>query len=90
MVDRTNLQHVNQLYYELQQIRQAITNFDNGGHIASMIIIGADDSIPSAIIPTRDWDYPTQMVTQIKALLNARVQEIVNELDELGLTGVDA
>jgi hypothetical protein len=89
MVDRVDLELINNLYRELSQLGQAVSNLDNGGQIASMVIMGNGPDVPSAIVRTVGWPYPQQMVTSILHIINQRQRDIADELVRLGLTGVE-
>ena len=92
MVDQSNIGDIVRLNNEYQNSVRAISNLDDGGRIASMVINGPD--VPnqppraSAVVPTGYVDYPPGMALSIRNLLVARVDEIRQELAALGVTGL--
>lgn len=88
MVDRASLSKVNDLYHEYGQITQAIHNFDNGGHIVSVVVGGPAGEMP-AELPAEYMAYPPQMVAAIKTALEDRRRTITTELSGLGLRGLE-
>lgn len=92
MVDRGNLQYVNDLYAEMNVIQEGMKRLDAGGRIVMMLISAPDDSEGGGVlaqVPTRTIAYPPQMVEGIKQQLTQRLHEIEDELANLGLTGVE-
>lgn len=90
MVDRKDIPEMNDLYRQLNQLEQAISNLDNGGRINSMVIVGATPDVPSAIVSTQDWPYPQQMVDSIKQIIRQKEIEVIDKLKDLGITGLQA
>lgn len=98
MVDHTNLRQVNLLYGELNSLDAVEKAFDNGGVIVSMEISPGPlpESTPENPQPppfgirvqTSGIEYPPQMIDGIKAQLSNRRHHIEEELQSLGLTGV--
>jgi len=89
MVDRDNLTEATQLNFELQHIERALINLENGGRITSMVITSGPEQ-QAAIVNTNYIDYPLSMVEAIKALLQGRKQYLLDELEALGVTNLDA
>jgi len=94
-MDRADLTRVNALYEEARSIATAIHNFDNGGRIVAMTVSAPEPAPmpPSpdmiATVMTGNMQYPPEMVMAIKTALEQRRAEIVAELTQLGLTGVE-
>jgi hypothetical protein len=85
MVDRTQLARVNALYGENRDIDAALHDLNSAeGRINRMTI---DPS--GASIDTSSWDYPAMMVEAVKGNLAARQLEIKQELEALGVTGIE-
>ena len=94
MVDFAHLSDATALMNEITNIGTALDNFDAGGRIIAMTISGpqtGDTPNPttSIAIPTAFIDYPPQMVDAIRAALDARRDEITQQLSDLGVTNVD-
>lgn len=87
-MDQADLDRVNELFREMRQNDQGMHNLDAGAPIGTMIIPGPDQTTPSAVVRTDYIAYPEQMREAIKAALNNRNQEIVHQLEELGITGL--
>lgn len=89
MVDRNQLPRINELYRQWNQLDQAVHNLDNGGRINSMVIVGETPDVPSAVVNTQGWPYPPQMVEGIKQIAYAQMRSIEDELEGIGLTGME-
>lgn len=98
MVDKVDIERVNQLYTEYQLINAAIENFDLGGQIVQMTVSPGPNALPpsspmfqlrmSVSVPTTFIGYPATMVDAIKAAFTARIGAINDALAGLGVTGV--
>lgn len=101
MVDRADLAKANQLASEYSQISMAISNFDNGGRITSMIVsppipagpppgppaLGGS-SLTAANVRTDYMTAPPQMIATLRTLFAQRQQEIYDELAAMGVTSI--
>jgi len=81
MVDASNLGRVRMLYGEKSRIDQALTSLNAGEPIRSL-------KIGEVEISTVHLTYPPQMVQTIRNDLLGRLDEIKNELTDLGVTGL--
>lgn len=99
MVDQANLIKVTQLNDERNRIMRAQDMLhEEGARITNMIVgeplrneegeaIGG--WLFSELINTEYMDYPQQMLDAISNFLGNRIMEITNELDSMGLTGIE-
>lgn len=93
-MDKQHLMRAATLLGEYLRDKAALDNFEKGGKIISMQITGNLPSPregvppPAVAISTQQMGSP-QMVDLIKQELEARVAEIAQELDDLGVTGLD-
>jgi hypothetical protein len=96
LVEFTDLSQVTALYQELHQVDGVIENFDHGGQIIAMTVSAGDQPLPPGTIPgpmmrrdraisTAGITYPPPMVDAIKLALNARRQQIMQQLKQLGV-----
>lgn len=93
MVDLANFQQINVLANEQSNITAALERFGQGWRIVGLEL-GPPDApmpgmpgMPGMPVPTRGMEYPPQMVTTIKAALQARLEAVTKTLAELGVTG---
>lgn len=96
MVDISDLQKAMMLSSEKQTIAMALEQLDRDGIILSMSIgpkpAPGQPSFPGMggiQVDTSRMDYPAQMVEAIKGNLHQRQDEIEQELQGLGVTGVE-
>lgn len=101
MVDLAKVPNVSVLVDEFNAIGRALNNFDNGGRIVAMQVSAPapqtrdQEGGPPPLmafgvtVPTTTIDYPPQMVTTIKNSLESRRNEIAQELQDIGVTGID-
>lgn len=91
-----DIQKVNALLQEKTSINRALDLLKGEGRINAMIIglpQSTDISLPSLMagvtVPTAYIEYPSQMVDAIKSAFQDRQQKIVDELEDLGITGLE-
>lgn len=96
MVDVSDLQKVMMLSSEKQNISNALTQFDSGGVILSMSVgprPPAGEPLFSGMggipVDTSGMQYPQAMVDAIKQSLVQRQGEIEQQLQALGVTGME-
>lgn len=98
MTDYSDVPQTNALYTEQQQVRRAMDYLTKGGTISSMVIMSApiDPSLPApAMMGTPvtialPRPNPQSLVDQAMAALQARDDEITQELASLGVTNPPA
>lgn len=79
MVAVNDLAQASYLSEELTRHRRAITALERNAPISAL-------TVGSVTVPLRDMPYPEQMGQAISAALQARVQELQQELEQLGVT----
>lgn len=94
MVALTDLQKVTLLASEQKTIASALAQLDGDGRILGMTI-GVAQPAGASVLPlggvqvsTARMSYPQAMVDTIKQFLRQRQDEIGQELQQLGVTGV--
>jgi hypothetical protein len=85
MVAADDIGRVTQLNNELDQVTQGIYNLEEGdGQVVSISIVAP--LVPSAMIPTEE--YPETWSEEVLLFLKQRQNEIIRELQSLGVTDV--
>ena len=85
MVDRTQLDQVNELYGEQATITRALSVFDAGGRIVELTVATPADSV---MVSSEYMSYPGPMIASIRQQLEQRQVVIRQELTNLGITGM--
>lgn len=96
-MEYSNIDKINALIQERRSITAAMQSFDQGGRILGMSVgrppppdmAGRPGFMMGAIVDVGHMDYPPQMVDQIRSSFAARQQAITNELQQLGVQGVE-
>ena len=88
MVAASDIRRINELYGEYDAIGRAIRNIDAGGRIVA-IGFGPPNSQEGghiAMVGAAYMQHPTQMMAGIVQQLKGRLEEIEDELGDLGVT----
>lgn len=83
MVDTANLPQINSLMQSYTNYRQALDIIDNGGTIASFAVSGTRGF---QNISAQDIVTPPQMLSAIRDQVQARVDDLTQQLAALGVT----
>jgi hypothetical protein len=101
MVDRADLQRINELYTELNRLVQAHRMLSGSNSaITSMVISQLSEPDPdqpdqpqywarSTSVNTENMEYPPQMVNALLQQMEQREHTIADELKAIGITGVE-
>lgn len=94
MVAYTDVARASALLNELSSINTALKNIESGGEIVTMeVSSGTTDTGGftgvTAKVATEYMHPPPQMMTAVKQLLEQRQQEILKELTDMGITGLE-
>jgi len=85
MVDKADIVRAGELVSEFQQVTAALELFAADGRIVQMSVAGPTG--PWVQVDTREIPYPPEMVTGLRAAMQARQSAITQELASLGVTG---
>lgn len=91
MVAKSDLDTINMLSGELLHVTNALSIFAEGGRIVNLTVASGIDAMPARTmqVGTTMMDYPPQMVEAIERFLAERERKIIDELNSLGVTGID-
>lgn len=104
MVDLADIPQATALANEKQSITTALDNLEQGGRIVAMTIAPPQPERPEqpegqppmplplvmgTTVPTQAIDYPPEVTTAIEAALIARLDEIAQQLSDVGVSGVE-
>lgn len=98
-----DIDRVNQLSQEKLSIQAALGMLESGGKISAMTVSGGtyEGPMPGPMpgmpgmtgmpvtVQTQNIDYPPQMTEAIKTALQPRLQQLTEELAQLGVTGME-
>jgi len=91
MVDIADIGRISGLINERQQINNALAAFDAGARIVQFGLLGPNTEPPNMLflVQSQYMIYPAQMLDAIKSMLTTRRNAIDDELESLGVTGVE-
>lgn len=89
MVDVNQLGAVAMLQAEAQGLKSGLEILSSGGRITSFVAATPVDTLPMGeqTVPAANMTYPPQMISAICSQIEARLDEINNELMGMGVTG---
>lgn len=104
MVSLTDFQNATMLAAEYRSLDAAFAALEGGGRIVAMEIAAALPATPGGTaqpptppmpmmgmrVSTQGMDYPAQMITSIKSMLQARRDALKKQLADLGVSVDDA
>lgn len=80
-----DLQKITALSQESTSIQQALTMFSENKRITAITVGAVPPYFSGVTVPTAYVDYPQMMIDEICVALEARQQEITQELDQMGV-----
>lgn len=93
MVELVNIGQVNMLIGEKQGITAALSLFAQGGRIVAFGLNppgeNYDGPSPAVSVVSNYMQYPPAMVTSITTMMQARLEQIQQQLTGMGITGID-